>query len=196
MRTTISSHGYSLRAPMMLGLILATLAVAMGVSPAMAGGAAYDYGITVKCNYRTNSPGPAYTARLKSIVVTPPEMFAKSGQQTVGWRFAVRRTIDEGDYPSHKVTYQSPIQKAKATTTNAADFQTMSVDVTLPTTVEDQRDVFYQVAVTMLRYRPDGSVKSRTTYLVPQYKLHVRGDGWKYTEAGYDNCGAVQWAAV
>ena len=48
----------------------------------------------------------------------------------------------------------------------------------------------------MLRYRADGSVKATTSYLMPHYTARVKGNGWAYTESGFDTCGAVQWAAV
>jgi hypothetical protein len=181
----------------MLGLVMAALATMVGIGPALAGTAPPDYGSTVLCKYRTNSPGPAFTARLKRINVSPPAMLAKSGQQTVGWRFVVRRTIDEvwRDYPSHHVTYRSPIQKATATTVKAADFDSMGVDVALPTTV-DPRDVYYEVVIRMTWYRPDGSVNSAISYLMPDYTVRVRGDGWAYTEGGYDTCEGAHWAAV
>ena len=114
-------------------VVLAGLAAVMSVSPVTARTPAPDFGSTVQCNYRTKSPGPAFTARrFRKFVVTPPQMFALSGQQKVGWRFAVRRTIDEEDFPFPEVTYQSPIQIANATTINAAAFQTMSVGVAVP----------------------------------------------------------------
>jgi hypothetical protein len=178
----------------MLGFTLAFMASAIGVSPTLAG-TPPDSGSKVTCNYRTKSPGPAFTAKLRTIVVKPPEVFAKSGTQTVGWRFSVRRTIDEGDYPTHEVTYVSPTQKAEATTSTAAAFTTKSVSVGLPT-VEDLRDVYYEIVIKMTWYRADGSVKSATSFLMSTYWAHVQGDGWKYTEGYLDNCGAVQWAAV
>jgi hypothetical protein len=135
-------------------------------------------------------------ARLRKITVTPPEMFAKSGQQTVGWRFVVRRTINEGDYPSHQVTYTSPIQTRTATTSEAADFDLQRVAVTLSTSVEDQRDVFYQVVLKLYWYRANGSVQSSTTYLMPDYTVRVKGPDWQYTEGGWNVCDAVQWAIV
>lgn len=196
MRMTITFNRHSVQAPLILGLVLAALATVVGVGPALAGTTSSDYGSTVKCNYRTSSPGPAFTAGLKRIIVAPPKMFAKSGQQTVGWRFIVRRTIDEGDYPSHHVTYRSPIQTATATTVKAADFESMRVDVALPKNIEDPRNVFYEVVIRMIWYRPDGSVKSTISYLMPDYTVRVRGDGWAYTEGGYETCEGVQWAAV
>jgi len=178
-------------------LMLALTATGPVVGASTAGKAAPpDHGSVVTCNYRTNSPGPAFSAKVRRIVVTPPEMFAKSGHQTVGWRFSVRRTIDEGDVPSHKVTYRSPIQRATATTTKAAAFTTQSFGVALPTNVEDERDVVYQVVIRMFWYRSDASVQSATSYLMPDYTVHVQGHGWKYTEGDHNVCEAVQWAAV
>lgn len=187
-------HEYARRALIAasLGLCL-TLAGASG--PALAGTTPPNYGSTVMCRYHTNSPGPAFTAKIRKIIVTPPEMFAKSGQQTVGWRYVVQRTIDEGAYPSHQVTYKSPIDKASATTAKAANFETMSVGVALPS-VDNLRDVTYQVELKMMWYRANGSVQSTASYLMPTYSVHVKGDGWHYSEDDHDTCEAVQWAAV
>jgi len=182
-------------APMILGLTLAALAVVVSGAPVLAGSVAPNYGSTVTCNYRTNSPGPAFNANVRKIIVTAPKVFAKSGHQTVGWRFSVWRTIDEGDHPSHKVTYRSPIQRATATTTRAAVFNTKSVGVALPN-VEELRNVSYQVVIRMIWYRANGSVQSATSYLMPTYTVHVQGHGWKYTEDDHSVCEAVQWAAV
>ena len=188
MRSTLMGH--SLRKLVAFGLILAALATTVGVGPAVAGTVPPDYGSSVTCRYRTNSPGPAYEAKLRRIVVAPPLMFSRGGQQRVGWRFVVRRTIDAfwPDYPSHHVTYRSPIQTAKATTADAADFETMDVGVALPTTVEDPFDVHYQVVIKMLWYRPDGRVKSTISHLMTEYSVRIKGKGWVSRESGYERC--------
>ncbi len=197
MRTTMISGGHSLRRSVTLGLVLAALATIVAVGPAFGATAPPDYGSSVRCRYVTNSPGPAYEARIRRITVSPPVMFANSGPERVGWRFVVRRTIDAlwPDYPSHHVTYRSPIQTAQATTANAADFETMSVGVVLPT-VEEPRYVSYQVVIRMIRYRADGSVRSTTSYLMPTYTVRIRGNGWAHTEPGDSACNGVEWAAV
>lgn len=196
MHTDFSFRARSMRRQLTFVVALVAVITAIGVSPTVAGTTQQDYGSSVRCKYRTNSPGPAFTARLKTIVVQPPQIFAKSGHQTVGWRFVVRRTIDGGEYSFHKVTYRSPIRTARATTWRAASFDAMRVDVALPKNYEDLRNAYYQVVLRMLWYRSDGTVKSATSYLMPQYTVRVKGDGWAYTEAGYDRCDAVQWAAV
>ena len=182
------------RRAMLAAWIALALACITSAGTALAGNGSTDYGSTVTCNYRTNSPGPAFTAKVRKIIVSPPEIFAKSGSQTVGWSFSVQRTIDEG-IPSHKVTYRSPTERAKATTSKAAVFPAMSVGVALPT-VDSLRDVSYQVVLRMTWYRVDGRVQSTVSYLMPVYTVHVQGNGWKYTEGDHDVCEAVQWAAV
>jgi hypothetical protein len=181
-----------------LTLVIAILATMTAATTAFAASPSSNYGSSVACAYRTHSPGPTYTARLKTITVTPPRMFADSGQQTVGWRFMVRRTIEanhEREYPSHRVTYRSAIETAMATTTTAAAFEQMTVDVALPRDV-DPRDIYYQVVIRMLRYRADGTVKSSVSYLMPEYTVRVKGDGWAWTEHGAEICPGAQWAAV
>lgn len=178
-----------------IAMALTLSLVLLAAGPVSASPTPPDHGSTVMCKYRANSPaGQGYTAYIKRIIVSPPEMFASSGQQTVGWRFAVRRTIYDGTW-SHAVTYQSPIQTAKATTTTAAGFDTMSVPVTLPANHMDM-EVYYEVAIRMFRYRPDGSLKSSSSHLVTDYTVRVKGNGWGYTEHGWNKCYDVQAAVL
>ncbi len=169
-------------------------ATAMAVSPVNAAPALQDHGSTVLCKYRTSSPpGQAWTALIKRIIVSPPQLFANGGKQTVGWRFAVRRTVYDGTW-SHAVSYRSPIQKAKATATSAADFNTMKVPVTLPANHHDV-EIYYEVVIKTFRYRPDGSIKSSSSSLVDDYTVRVKGDGWGYAEHQYSNrCYSLQAA--
>ncbi len=154
-----------------------------------------DHGGTVTCKYRTTGPVTnGWTAYIKRLIVSPPQLFANSGPQTVGWRFTVRRTIYDGT-TSHAVTYRSRIQTAKATTTTAAGFDTMSVPVTLPANHEDM-EIYYEVAIRTFRYRADGSLKSSSSYLATDYIVRVKGsNGWGYTEHSYlDKCYDLQAA--
>jgi hypothetical protein len=143
-------------------------------------------GGAVLCRYRTSSPpGQAWEALLKRIIVSPPTLFATNGQQTVGWRFAVRRTVYDGS-TSQSVTYRSPIQTAKATTTTSACFDAMSVPVTLPANHDDM-EIYYEIAIRTFRYRADGSLISSSLYLANDYTVRVHGDGWGYKEHQYSN---------
>lgn len=167
-----------------LALVLAATSLAAG--PVGASPAPY-YGVVVNCRYHATSMGPYgwATARLKRFVVTPPEMFANSGQQQVGWLFLVQRSLNRQNGP-WETTYTSPIQKRVATTTQAAPFEPMSVGVTIPT-VENRDDIWYHVTVKMFRYRPDGSLKSKVSFLMPFMEWVVDGQ-WSDTE---DWCPAI-----
>jgi hypothetical protein len=141
-----------------------------------------DYGSTVACKYHTNEDTNwSFKAKFRRIVVTPPQMFATSGRQTVGWRFVVERGISlyYGDEPTTwTVTYTSPTEKRVATTTRAAAFDSMRVGVTVPKGDWDASDVEYQVKLQMFRYGANGSVHSKTSYLMPTYELYVNGEDW------------------
>ena len=138
-----------------------------------------DYGSTVACKYHTNEDlNWSFTAKFRRIVVAPPQMFATSGRQMVGWRFVVERglALYYGDVPTTwTVTYTSPTEKRFATTTRAAAFETMRVGVTLPKGDWENRDVKYEVKLQMFRYGANGSVRSKTSYLMPDYVLYVNG---------------------
>jgi hypothetical protein len=192
--------------PKFVALIAASVllsAAAMAVNPAAptaASSPAPDYGAVVKCKFRTTESGYwGFTAPMKRIVVSPPQMFATSGRQTVGWRFVVKRLLDEGANPAWSVTYMSPIQKRLASSSQAADFDTMRVGVAVPDGFGGflEPDVSYTVTLKMFRYRTDGSLKSKTSYLMPNYYQYLDGDLWDQPSwGGTDYCPGVVWASV
>jgi len=151
-----------------------------------------DYGAAVNCRYRIvdGDIDHSYVAKLRKLVVTPPRMFATLSEQQVGWRFRVLRTLDANDAP-WEITYTSPTQIRTATTTRLADFDRMSVGVTLPT-VENRYWVWYRVSLQMFRYRADGSIKSQVTYLMPSLQWVIDN----YSVDTEDYCGALAkaWA--
>jgi hypothetical protein len=66
---------------MRLATFFALVVAVVGAFPGHADATPRDHGSTVICKYRTDSPtGQAWTALLKRIVVSPPEMFANSGR--------------------------------------------------------------------------------------------------------------------
>jgi hypothetical protein len=133
-----------------------------------------DYGNTATCRYTAPGNGPSYNFRIKKIVVTAPTLYAKNGTQTVGWRFVVARSKSYGDDP-WKITYRSPVEKATATTSQAAPFTTKSVDVAIPD-VQNVGSVQYHATLKLYWYRPDGSVQSKTSYSMPYMGMHSRFD--------------------
>jgi hypothetical protein len=167
--------------------LLATLAVAaIGVSPvAAATPPTSDYGNTATCRYRAPGDGPSYNFRIKKIVVTPPQLYAKSGTQKVGWRFVVTRSTSSGADP-WTVTYRSPTEKASATTSQPASFTTESVDVQIPN-VENVTTVRYHVTLKLFWYRANGTVQSQTTYVMPYIISHTKfDDDWDtFCQAGF-----------
>ena len=169
---------------MLIGaLALATSAAAPVAAAAHSGKTPpADYGSTVACRYHTNEDtNGSFKAKVRRIVVTPPQMFAKSGRQMVGWRFVVERGISRyfTDVPATwTVTYTSPTEKRVATTTRAAAFETMRVGVSVPKGDWDASDVVYHVTLQMLRYGPNGAVHSKASYLMPTYELLVNGEDW------------------
>jgi len=158
-----------------VALAAALMAVAAVAGPAAAATTPpmSDYGNTVECRYRAGGHGPAYDFKLKRLVVTAPVVYAQKPTQTVGWRFVVTRAEWWGTDP-WKVTYRSPIQKGTATTTKAAAFTTKTVDVQLPN-VENTRALYYHVTLKLFWYRADGSVQSKTSYLMPWMKWIQNG---------------------
>jgi hypothetical protein len=169
-------------------LVLAAAPVAASVPPPDSDGA------VVKCRYHTKADTNwAFETPLRRIVVTPPEMFAMSSHQTVGWRFVVKRLIAEGDNPSWTVTYMSPTQKRLATSSQTAEFETMRVDVAVPKDVGDRRNVSYTVALKKIWYRADGGVQSKTSYPMRDYPQYLNGELW---DSGFDHCPGLVWAAI
>jgi hypothetical protein len=158
-----------------IALLFTLVITALIASPAMAATPpTSDYGNTAECRYRAPGDGPAFDFRLKKIVVTGPTLYGKkSTPQMVGWRFIVTRSMNSESGPWTE-TYRSPIQKRSATTTTPADFSAMSVAVQIPD-VENVVTVHYHVTLKLLRYRSDGSLKSKVTYLMPYYKWTENG---------------------
>jgi hypothetical protein len=160
------------------------LSVAILGGPAAGSAAAEpaaDYGARVKCRYVITEPSSEIgwtEARLAKLVVSPPNVLAQSGTQTVGWRFIVKRSLswDEGPW---KITYRSPIQRASATTSSAAAFSKMKVDVTVPN-VENQSHVYYEVILKVFWYGADGSVQSTAQHEFDQYAQVVGHTQWDY----------------
>ena len=146
-----------------LVMSVATLSIAAPVSAAPA---LNNYGSTVTCRYQVT---------LKKLVVTPPTMYGKNGTQLVGWRFIVKRSLDGWNTPFVE-TYRSPIQKRQATTSTPADFDTMRVGVNVPTSVDDQADVWYRVTLKIFRFAPDGSVASSASSKFTDYTTLVAGE--------------------
>lgn len=148
-----------------------------------------DYSNTVNCYYKAPGNGPAFNFKLKSFTVTAPKVYAKSGTQKVGWRFSVTRTMNWGGGPS-KVTYTSPVSKASATSSKAAAFDSKSVDVQLPNIGDTPyQSVSYTVTLKLFWYAPNGSVQSKTTYLMPYMKSinngHYYGDWDNECQGGF-----------
>jgi hypothetical protein len=162
--------------PLSLALLLAVASTALVSGPAAAATPPVsDYGNTAECRYKAPGDGPAFNYRLRKIVVGAPVFYGKtSTPQMVGWRFIVTRSMS-GENGPFTETYRSPIQKRSATSTDAADFTSMSVGVNIPD-VDNVTQVHYHVTLKLMRYRGDGSLKSRTTYVMPYYAWVENGD--------------------
>jgi hypothetical protein len=173
MHSSLSQRARRASKAVALAAAMALAAIAIVVVPANATTPPPEYGSTLQCRYHGAGPGPAYNFRLKKFVVSPPEMKANSGTQRVGWRFVVTRSLNNGDAP-WKTTYRSLIQKASATTTEAAEFTTRSVEVALPH-VDNLSDVVYQVTLKMFWYRHDGSVQTQTSFLMTNPVVLLNG---------------------
>ena len=106
-------------------------------------------------------------------IVTPPDLYADYGTQTVGWRFVVRRSRN-WDVGPWKITYRSPIQQAEATVNQPGAFAAMSVGVRVPN-VEDKSAIRYRVTLKMLWYASDGSVSSRVRHRMLNLKWYANG---------------------
>jgi hypothetical protein len=173
--------------------LLAALTTLSWVVPAAA---ATDpgHGSAVVCRYHTNSPGPAFNAQFRRIMVTPPSLLAKSGRQKVGWSFSVARGVGQyADPPTTwTVTYTSSIQKAYATTRFPAAFGTRWVGVTVPGDRDTKKNTDYKITLDFYWYGAGGSVQVHKSYLVPDYNLFVNGQPWDYTDA----CPGLVWAMV
>ncbi|HUR16567.1 MAG TPA: hypothetical protein VMZ33_04735 [Candidatus Limnocylindrales bacterium] len=175
-------------------IALAAAALPMAAGSVAAGGAQPpDHGAGVRCKYTTDADTNwAFRTPLRRIAVLPPEIYARTARQTVGWRFLVNRLIDEGENPQWQVTYPSSLQRGSATSTQPANFDTLRVGVTVPRNVEDRRNVTYTVTLKMYWFRADGSVASKASILLDDYTQYLNGENW----GGDDHCPGIVWAAV
>ena len=141
---------------------------------AQAGQPSYGIKVAPSCRYEAKSGGSFgwTTARLRRIRVDPPQIWATRTRQTVGWRFVVRRSIDNAPWT---VTYRSPIQKGTAYSDRPASFTKMVVDVKLPA-IEDKTDVEYRVVLKMFWYRTDGTTQHKVSDESENYDLYVDGN--------------------
>lgn len=158
----------------LLTAIVTAAALAMPMASASATPTPNNYGSTVTCRYEVTQEGRlGWTeALLKKIVVQPPTIYAKNGAQQVGWQFVVKRSLDRWDTPWVE-TYRSIVQKRQATTSTPADFDAMRVRVNVPTDVEDQQHVWYQLTLKVVWYAVDGRVGSKASSRFSDYTLHV-----------------------
>lgn len=171
-----------MRKVLIIGLTLAA-AMLIGTSPVLAG-ELDTHGVTAACKYGTiDGDDFAGHAKIKRILVTPPTMFAKSGHKKVGWRFEVNRTYLSD--PA-ETTYQSSTRTAIATTTSPASFQQMNVGVVVPN-IDEPSWLTYRVTIKLFWYRANGSVQSKTSFLMPSYNLHYNGE-W---DNGYSRCDPI-----
>jgi hypothetical protein len=152
--------------------------------PGAATAAPADYGSTARCRYDVTASGPfGWTeADLRRIRVTPPEMYAQSGTQTVGWGFIVRRSMHRENGP-WRVVRRSRIQMGTATTSSAADFSPMRTGITIPA-IDEPDFVYYYVVLKMFWFDGDGNVTSKISYPMPHITLRVQGND----ELGGDYC--------
>ncbi len=157
-----------------VALSLVALALA-GVAAPVSATPAPDYGSTARCRYDIVNDGPfGWTeADLRRIRVTPPEMYAQSGTQTVGWGFLVRRSMNRDNGP-WRVVRRSRIQMASATTTSPADFSLMRMGVTVPD-IDEPEFVHYYVVLKMFWFNGDGSIASKVSHPMSDIELNVEG---------------------
>jgi hypothetical protein len=178
-----------LRIPAVMAVMLTVAAIVVSVAPVAAqpspavgtatleaaGAGQPSYGIkeSPKCRYEATAGGRyGWTeARLRRIAVPPPLLYAVRARQTVGWRFVVQRSIENGPWT---VTYRSPIQKSTAYSDRPASFTKMVVDVKLPA-VDDKNDVEYRTLMKMFWYRSDGTTEYKVSDLAEYYELFVDG---------------------
>jgi hypothetical protein len=167
--------------PLGLATLVVMSFVAAGPTAAASGESALassSQGSQTRCRYEATQVGSfGWTeAKLRRIVVTPPQIYGLSRGQTVGWRFVVRRSIDYGPW---KVTYQSPVQKATAGPNRAASFSKQGVAVALPSIPSgsdwDHWDVHYRVVLKMFWYRSDGSLQQTASHVFSRYNTYVDG---------------------
>lgn len=157
-------------------LSLVTVAALLAV-PGAAAATPADYGSTARCRYEITAAGQfGWTeADLVRVRLTPPEMFAQSGTQAVGWGFIVRRSIDGGPW---RVVRRTRIQMSTATTSTPATFSPLRTGITIPA-IDEPEFVHYNVVLKMFWFNGDGSVASKVSYPMPYitHKVHAAHDG-------------------
>ena len=136
-----------------------------------------------KCTYvRTFEGETSKWWRLSRIDVRPPLVKAISTRQRVGWRFIVQRSEDHGPW---QTTYRSPIQRATAYSSTAAEFSAMGIKVIVPPpSSQFSNRHHYRVIVRMVWYRKDGSQRGSARHLVDFYREKVDGEVWPGEEDG------------
>ena len=159
-------------------LSLVTVAVLLAV-PGAATATPADYGSTARCRYEITAAGQfGWTeADLTRIRLTPPEMYAQSGTQAVGWGFLVRRSLHNDSGP-WRVIRRSRIQMGTATTTSPAAFTSMRMGITIPA-IDEPEFVRYYVVLKMFWFDGDGNVTGKVShpmsYIV--HRVHNANDG-------------------
>lgn len=156
------------------------------VTPTVSATPAPDYGTTARCRYEITAAGQfGWTeADLRRVRLTPPEMYAQSGTQAVGWGFLVRRSMNRDNGP-WRVVGRSRIQMGSATTTTAAAFSLMRVGVTIPA-IDEPEFVHYRVVLKMFWFNGDGSIASKVSHPMPHIEINV--DGNTRGNGGGDYC--------
>ena len=149
-------------------LCAATLLVAALAAPAAAGRPVPpEYGSAVKCKFMVTQSvdGLWAEAELRLVAVIPPVMYATEPGNMVGWRFVLRRSVDGAPYLR---IHKSVLQRRIPANSENADFSVQKVRIQLPA-ASDPESVRYQVTLVMLHYNSDGSVHSKTTYLMTHH---------------------------
>jgi hypothetical protein len=75
-----------------------------------------------------------------------------------------------------KQTYKSPRQTAQASSTTAAAFTAMGVNVSLPGDGRGWSDVYYRVTLKLFWYRADGSTQQAVTHKMKYYENWIDGE--------------------
>jgi hypothetical protein len=155
----------------LLSLVTATALLAL--PGAVTATPAY-YGSTVRCRYDITAAGQlGWTeADLTRIRVTPPEMYAQSGTQAVGWGFTVRRSMHNEDGP-WRLVRRSQIQMGSATTSSPAAFSPMRTGIRIPA-IDEPEFVHYHVVLKLFWFKGDGTVTTKISYAMPFITHRVR----------------------
>jgi hypothetical protein len=163
--------------------LLALAAAAIVSGPTLAAQAPW-YPSSADCEYVTDSSGERV---LNFIIVAPPDLYAESGTQQVGWQYIVRRSTN-WDVGPWKVTFRSHVQKAYATKDQHGYFSNRGVLVHLPS-VDDKSSIRYRISLKMFWYASDGTVSRqmhhRFTSIDWFYHDHHKGSG-DYCPASLD----------